>query len=94
MNLQINNLFNQYCCKTKHLISYDLLPDNSPYYSTSDTENSQVQYREDYVNLCKEKSISIWNKYKFSNDLTVVYEDKYSCHSKNEKEFVESILRK
>lgn len=92
MNLHINNLFNQYCYKNKNLISHDLLSNQFPYYSISDTENSDLQYRKEYVDLCTKKAISIWNKYKFSNELIVLYEDKYSCHNKNEKEFVESTL--
>lgn len=92
MNLHIENLFNRYCYETKRYATYELAPGEYPYYS-SDDENKKLQYRAEYVDLCVKNAINIWNKCKFSDELIVLYEDKYNCHYKNEKEFVESTLK-
>ncbi|MCY6960550.1 DUF3885 domain-containing protein [Clostridium brassicae] len=90
MNLYINNLFNEYCYATKDCISFELAPNQSPYY---DVESEDLKYREEYVDLCIENACKIWEKCKFSKELIVLYEDKFGCHEKNEKEFVENTLQ-
>ena len=92
MNLHINSLINQYCNKIKKCVSFELLPNESPYYDVNDIENEKLQFRPEYVDLCAESAQKIWKRCNFSNELIVLYEDKYSCHHKKEKEFIENCL--
>lgn len=93
MNLYINSLFNEYCYKTKTRTSFELAPNESPYYDIDDLENEELECRSEYIDLCVKIAQNIWDKCNFSNELIVLYEDKYSCHEKNEKEFVENTLQ-
>lgn len=92
MNLHINSLVNQYCNKTKECVSFELLPNESPYYDVDDSENEELQFRPEYVEFCAKSAQKIWKRCNFSNELIVLYEDKYSCHNKKEKEFIENCI--
>lgn len=93
LDLYISSLFNKYCSLTKTCISFELAPNQYPYYDVDNIEDGDLKYREEYVEICIEDAYEIWKQCEFSNDLIVFYEDKYSCHKKNEKEFVESTLQ-
>ncbi|WP_430840144.1 DUF3885 domain-containing protein [Clostridium nigeriense] len=93
LNLYINSLFNEYCNLTKTCISFEIAPNQYPYYDVDNIEDKDLKYREEYVDICVEDTYEIWEQCEFSNDLIVLYEDKYSSHKKNEKEFVESTLQ-
>lgn len=92
-NLYISRLFNQYCNLTKICISFELAPNQSPYYDIDNIEDEDLKYGEEYVDLCVEEACEILERCEFSNDLLVLYEDKFSCHKNNEKEFIENTLR-
>lgn len=92
MNLYISSLFNKYYDLTKILISFELAPNQFPYYDVYNIEDEDLKYREDYVNLCVEKACEIWEQCEFYNDLILIYEDKYNCHEKNKKEFAENTI--
>ncbi len=90
MNLYINQLTNQYCFKTKKCVSFEIMPDESPYYDVDDMKNEELQSRHEYVDSCVNAACEIWKNCNFSNELIVLYEDKYNQHHKGEKEFIQS----
>ena len=90
MDLYKNDLIIKHLNKTKTRISFYLAEGQSPYYEIYD--NDESIYRPEYVDLCVKRSYDLWKKCGFSNDLTVLFEDKYSSYHKGEKEFIESCL--
>ncbi|WP_430847513.1 DUF3885 domain-containing protein [Clostridium nigeriense] len=93
LDLYVSSLFNEYCNLTKVCVSFELAPNQYPYHDVDNIEDEDLKYREEYVEICIKDAYEIWKQCEFSNDLIVFYEDKYSCHKKNEKEFVESTLQ-
>lgn len=91
--MSVNRLFLEYCRESKGLVCLGLASGQSPYFDTDDLENGELQYREEYVAQCLETACRVWEQCGFSDDLTVVYEDKFSCHHKQEKELIESTLK-
>ena len=85
-----NHLINQYCNDVKKRFSFDIEGCGSPYYEGEDMDEEELEYRPDYVEACFEIVKKVWGKCNFSNDLTVIYEDKYNCAQKGEKDFIES----
>lgn len=47
----------------------------------------------DYVKACIQKAIEVFKTMKFSNNLLIVYDDIYSNHDLEEKDFIESTLK-
>lgn len=43
MNLHINSLLNQYCDETKKCVSFELVPNESPYCDITDIENDYIK---------------------------------------------------
>lgn len=92
MNLEVNSLLNEYFYKFKKYIAYELTQNEWPYYEVNDIENENLKVRPEYVDLCTRMAQKIWKKCNFSNELIVIYEDKYNYNHKKEKEFIESCL--
>ncbi|OOM14583.1 DUF3885 domain-containing protein [Clostridium saccharobutylicum] len=92
MSLHINSLINQYCNKAKKCVSFELLSGESPYYNVNYLENEKLQLRQEYIDSCLKSAQTIWKRCNFSSELIVLYEDKYSCSHKKEKEFIEKCL--
>ena len=84
-----NHLINQYCNDMKKRFSFDIEGCGSPYYEVEDMDEEELEYRLDYVETCFEIVKKVWSKCNFSNDLTVIYEDKYNSSNKGEKAFIE-----
>lgn len=93
MNLYINKLTNQYCLEIKERVSFEITPNESPYYDIDDMENEELVCRPEYVDACTEAVCEIWKNCEFSEELIVLYEDKYNHHHKGEKEFIESCMK-
>lgn len=93
MDLYINKLTNQYCFETKERVSFEITPNESPYYDIDDIEDEDLQYRTEYVDACVKTACEIWKSCNFSKELIVLYEDKYNQHHKGEKEFIESCIK-
>ena len=85
----IDELMNSYFKKTKKCTSLELESDGWPYVDC----DGVLKVRPEYVALCLQSAQEIWNRCHFSKELIVVYEDKYSCHQKGEKVFIENCLK-
>ncbi|WP_195237341.1 DUF3885 domain-containing protein [Romboutsia sp. 1001285H_161024_C4] len=92
MDLYVNSLTNKQLNKNKICISFDLEVNESPYYEMAYSENEELNFRPEYVDLCAKSAQNIWDKCNFSNDLIVLFEDKYNTYHKGEKEFIENCL--
>lgn len=90
MNLHTNDLMLQELRNTKHMHTIDLAVGEYPYYDTDNVD--ELILRPEYVQLCLESAQKIWNKCDFSNNLTVLFEDRYNSCIKGEKEFVKKCL--
>lgn len=76
------------------MIAVDFVTAQSPYYDmkNEDDEDEKLLYREDYVQQCLDEAMYLWNKFHFSDDLTVIFEDKFDCMERNENKIVENTL--
>lgn len=87
MNLYINELIHRYFYQIKQRVSF-YFPDEDPYYECDDIENDPLIYRPDFVDLRVGQASKIWLSCGFSNECTIVYEDKYNESHKKEHAFV------
>lgn len=92
MNFYLNKLTVDYCFESKDCMSFEILPSESPYYNIKDMENEELIYRDKYIDLCLDYACKVWNACEFSNNLVVIYEDKYNNSKKGENEFVKNCL--
>lgn len=79
-----NQLLNQallstHCCKEFQLDC------GNPYDNSLNT-------RKEYIDACSQLAINLYMQQHFANNLAVIYEDKYNCAVKNEKDFIELCL--
>ncbi len=72
-------LLNTHCCK-----EYSLECGN-PY-------DDDLIASAEYIDTCSKLAAKLYTHQYFTNNLAVIYEDKYNCAVNNEKEFVESCL--
>lgn len=89
MKFDMDELMNRYFKKTKKCTSLELESNGWPYVNC----DGALKVRSEYVTLCLQSAQEIWNRCNLSKELIVVYEDKYSCHQKGEKAFVENCLK-
>ena len=79
-----NQLLNQALLSTHRCKEFQLDCGN-PYDNSLNT-------RKEYIDACSQLAINLYMQQHFTNNLAVIYEDKYNCAVKNEKDFIELCL--
>lgn len=84
MHLYENQLLSRALLST-HYRNECELDDGSPYDASQNA-------RKEYIGACSQLAINLYMQQHFTNNLAVVYEDKYNCAVKNEKDLIELCL--
>ena len=92
MNFYFDKLTVDYCLQSKDYIAFEILTYENSYYDVEDIESEELIYRDEYVDSCIDCACKVWSSCNFSDNLAVIYEDKYNESKKGENEFVEMCL--
>lgn len=84
-----NNLTNWYCNDTKERFEFNIEGCGYP-CEGGNIDQDKLNYGPEYVKDCFKIVSKVWQKCDFSNNMMVIYEDKYNCANKGESDFVAS----